>query len=295
MKPKSILRNFLLTAGSSLLAISSASAGQIWDGTGANTNWDTLANWDGDTLPDFASAITFAGTTRPTNVNNLAADTTIGGINFTNTSGTFSISGAKITLGGNIVTTAAGAAMTDAISLAMILDGNRTITTNTNHNLTLSGIISGTGTHSLIKDGAGTITLSGANTYSGGFTLNGGTVNAIGTGTYAGFGSGTFTATGGNLAFTGDTSSTINNNLNWGGSLIFQRSGGSANGIPTFNGTLTLSSNLALSLGAGTTRATGIFTNNISGDFSLTASSDGASAGTSVLTLSGDNTFSGGG
>jgi hypothetical protein len=99
MKPKSSLRLFLLAAGSSLLAIASASADQTWDGGSAtDSNWNTADNWGSNTLPNFANQIIFAGTTRTATVNNLAADTTIGGFNFTNsTSGqTFSTSGNRI-------------------------------------------------------------------------------------------------------------------------------------------------------------------------------------------------------
>ena len=45
-----------------------------------------------------------------------------------------------------------------------------------NANNTISGVISGTGTSSLRKIGTGTLTLSGANTYTGGTTLREGTV-----------------------------------------------------------------------------------------------------------------------
>ena len=52
---------------------------------------------------------------------------------------------------------------------------------------------------------------------------------------------------------------------------------------------------MTLRLGSGTTRGTAIFTNDISGASGITASSEGANAGNSVLTLSGaNNTFSGG-
>lgn len=181
MKRKTKLLRALLVTSISLLGVSSASAGQIWDGTSAvDDNWNTPANWDSDTLPTFANAITFAGTTRATNVNDLTADTTIGGLNFTNTTAAeaFSISGSGITLGGDITTTASsGLGITDTVSLAMILNGNRTITTNTLHNLTLSGIISETGgARNLTKSGAGTLTLTAANSYTGTTSIGGGTL-----------------------------------------------------------------------------------------------------------------------
>jgi fibronectin-binding autotransporter adhesin len=182
MKPKSTLRSFLALAGTSLLAFSYTHAGQIWDGGGTDDNWNTPANWDSDALPDFATAITFAGDTRNAPVNNLTADTTIGGINFSNDgtvgfANAFALSGARITLGGNITTTASSPAITDTSSLNMILNGNRTITTGADHHLSISGVISQTGgNQQLIKEGAGVLTLSGLNTYLGGTTLNNGTI-----------------------------------------------------------------------------------------------------------------------
>ena len=176
-----VLRSILALASSSLLAISQAHAGQIWDGSsGTDSNWNTAANWDGDVLPTFTSPITFTGNTRNGAVNNLTADTIIGGINLTNdgTSGktnAFTLSGARLTLGGDITTTAS--AITDTISLNMILDGNRAITTNTNHSLTIGGIVSETGgARDLAKNGSGTLRFDSINTYSGTTTVNAGTV-----------------------------------------------------------------------------------------------------------------------
>jgi hypothetical protein len=83
MKPKSTLRAFLALAGSSILAVSSASAGQIWDGTGGDNNLNTAGNWDSDSLPTFTRAVTFVGNTRNGAVNDVAGDSIIGGVNLT--------------------------------------------------------------------------------------------------------------------------------------------------------------------------------------------------------------------
>jgi fibronectin-binding autotransporter adhesin len=185
MKPKSTLRHFLILAGGSLLAISSASADQTWDGTGGDDFWNTPANWGLDGLPNFANAITFSGTTRTTNVNNLTAATTIGGINFTNSTAgqAFSISGNSITLGGNIVTTASsGAGITDILDLNLILNADRKINTGALHNLTISGI-SQTGTRKLTKEGAGTLTISGSTSFTGALDVTGGSLVLGGTNT----------------------------------------------------------------------------------------------------------------
>lgn len=124
--------------------------------TATATNWGTAANWGG-TAPVAGNRLAFAG------------------LNFTNdpavTAGNFALSGNRIILGGDIVTT--GNATTGhnsaTLSLALVLSGNRTLTANTKHNLTISGAITETGgACSLTKEGAANLTLSGTNAFSGG-------------------------------------------------------------------------------------------------------------------------------
>lgn len=227
MKPRRIfsaarLSFPLATALAALLATSNSRAGQTWDGGGGDNNWNTTNNWDLNVLATFTSPINFQGNTRNTAVNNLTADTTvIGGINFVNNGTTinsdnisrvnaFTLSGNRITLGGNITTTAnlTGSTITDTISLAMILNGNRTITTNQfsstlRHNLTVSGIISQDGTNrSLTKAGNGILTLTAANSYLGATIINAGILN-LGGGTATGsLDSTTLTLGGGSLNYT---------------------------------------------------------------------------------------------
>ncbi len=265
------LRSFLALASSSLLAISQAHAGQIWDGSGGDNNWNTAANWDGDVLPTFTNAITFTGNTRNGAVNNLTADTIIGGINLTNdaTSGktnVFTLSGARITLGGDITTTAntTGSTITDTISLAMILDGNRTIATNqlsssVQHNLTISGIISETGgARGLTKDGAGTLTLTGANIYTGTTAIRCGTLQ-MGDGATGSLNGTTGTA----LTFSGT------------GTFNVREAAGSTQGM----GALTLSA------GDATVTSTGISAQNSTLTFdSLAARSPGATVNFTLAT-----------
>ncbi len=114
-----------------------AFAGNTWDGGGGSGLWNTNANWNLDTAPSTGVALTFAGNVQNSTSNDLAAvDPSFAGILFTNSgaasnTNAFTLAGSRITLGGNITTTAntAGATIVDIISLDMILDGNRTITT----------------------------------------------------------------------------------------------------------------------------------------------------------------------
>src|SRR5205085_1279846 len=76
-----------------------------------------------------------------------------------NTGGTFDLNGHTQTVG-------------DLSGAGRILLGAGALTAATTSATVFSGIISGTGT--FIKDGSGTLTLTGANTYSGGTTIIGG-------------------------------------------------------------------------------------------------------------------------
>lgn len=98
-----------------------------------------------------------------------------------NFSGTSTISAGIFSLGDGV--TSSG-----AYTLSGNFVNNASIRVNSPDNLTLGGAISGTGT--LVKQGAGTLTLSGTNSYSGTTTLSAGTLridnNAnLGTGTLA--------------------------------------------------------------------------------------------------------------
>ncbi len=182
-----------------------------------------------------------------------------------------------------------------------------------------AGIISGDG--SLIKEGAGVFTLTGANTYAGGTVVNAGTlegnstslqggilVNAAGTllftqptdGTFGGALSGTGTTTkagagililsGDNSAFTGTT------NIN-GGALSIGAATNIGTGPLTFDGgtlittgALSLANPITLNEGGGTIQTNAATT--------LSGVIDGAGAltktGTDNLTLAGANSYTGG-
>jgi fibronectin-binding autotransporter adhesin len=224
----------------------------------------TVNNWDSNVIANFANAINFVGAVRLSPFNDRAAASVLGGINFNNTTGNaFNFSGNSLTLGGNITTAAntAGSTITDVISLEMILNGNRTITTNqlsssVQHNLTVSGIISETGgARNLTKAGGGVLSLTGANTYTGTTTISGGTLD-LGNGTADGsLLSTTLTLAGGALNYTragNTTQSFTTTNINGGGNLqisvvsgntldlgtVTRAAGGSYNFASTGGGTI---------------------------------------------------------
>lgn len=97
-----------------------------------------------------------------------------------------------------------------------------------------SGVISG---GSIDKQGAGTLTLSGTNTYSGGTTLTAGTL--IGTNNSA-FGTGTITLAGGDLKMSVGGLTVANAMTVTGASSVFGTDSGSD--VTTYTGNIALSS-----------------------------------------------------
>jgi len=144
---------------------------KTWTGGGGNDLFSTGANWGGS-APVAGDDLAFGGTTRLTPDNDLAADTSFASIAFNVAAGSFTISGNRITLAGNI-TNNSGAVQT--ISLNMIFAATRTFAGSTPANTVVSGIISGSG--GVTKGGDGTLTLSGLNTYTGVTTVNQGVLN----------------------------------------------------------------------------------------------------------------------
>lgn len=92
-----------------------------------------------------------------------------------NSSGSTTFLVTSITIGGNFALTGTGNNIYTAdVSLG---SATRTITNNSTGNRTFSGIISGSSGAGLTFNGIGNTTLSGANTYNGTTTLNGGTLS----------------------------------------------------------------------------------------------------------------------
>ena len=211
-------------------------ATRTWDGGGGDNNWNTVANWDGDlTVPVAGDALVFSGLLKLATNNNITAGTSFLSITISATG--FTIGGAALYLMGataflsnttgsstislNInfwswapsITTSVGTMLT----VSGTINNNSSaypLTVSSAGTTNLSGIISGVG--GLIKAGAGTLTLSGANTYTGATTINAGvlSVATIGNGGVAGnLGAATNAAAnlvlgGGTLQYTGITAST---------------------------------------------------------------------------------------
>ncbi len=170
---------------------------------------------------------------------------------------------------------------TNALNLgtgAVSLSASRQVTVNASA-LTVGGIISGN-TFGLTKAGSGTLTLSGANTYTGGTTLSAGTLNINNA---AALGTGTFTINGGTIDNTSGSAintSTNNNAQTWGGDFTFT----GTNDLNLGTGNVTLTANRQVTVSANTLTVGGI----ISGGFKLTK------AGNGTLALQAVNSYTGG-
>jgi len=233
---------------------------------GGSASTATIHNWAGATFEfqNFSSAgsasITNSGTLSfygGSSASNAIIASTGGSISFYNASSggnaSLSLIGAQLDIsahgfGGISVASFAG----DAASTINL--GANTLQTGDATNTTFSGIISGAG--SLVKNGTGTLTLTGANIYTGGTLLSAGTLSI---GSASALGIGTLQMAGGTTL----------------GSLINLTLG---NAVTLTGGTATVdtgSSNMSLAgvvSGAGTLSKTG----------------------TGTLTLAGANTYSGG-
>ena len=162
-----------------------------WSGVSGGA-WSTNANWNdaqaasvhaapgldaGYTAVDTA---TFGTTSGSVTVNLNGAAPSLNALSFNNT-GTYTIaqgSGSTgITLAGTAPTITVAGSQT--INAPLALASNATITTTSlSDNLTVSGVVSGSGMN-LMKNGAGTLNLNAANTYTGTTTVAAGTL-AIG-------------------------------------------------------------------------------------------------------------------
>jgi autotransporter-associated beta strand protein len=182
MKPSSPLRNFLLAAGSSLIAVSSTNAADgTWD-TDLAGNWTDFTNWFGDTAyaSDMDSTAIFGNVITADRIITLNSLVTIGNITASDTTHNYTISGANtITLD-----------RTTGVPIIDVGTSGRT--------LFISSQISGV--DGLQKNGTGTLSLSGNNNYTGTTVISNGILaissnNALGS-SAAGSNQTTITATG---------------------------------------------------------------------------------------------------
>jgi autotransporter-associated beta strand protein len=242
----------LTTNGTLTIGTNGASA---WNGGGADSYWSTPGNWGGG-LPSNGNVITFQGTVRQSNTNNLL--TAVGQAVLAN--GGFALYGNAVTLTWGVINQAGNNtwAIPSTLGTAQaFVSSNGTLTvsgTVANNgadltldgagNETMSGVISGTGR--VFKSGTGTAALSVQNTFTGGTTVNAGILNLTGGGGSSGTIRGAATVnTGGTLQ------------LSTGDAVGY---GGGASALTTINltgGTLNINTTANQTLGSATINMTG--------------------------------------
>lgn len=149
--------------------------GAQWTNTGGTKTWTGATNWNPNGVPGTSTDAFFTGTglTSGATINLNGAQTARslafqGGVNFT-------LGGSgSLTLGPGYLTRSPGASGTQTITQSVILGANGMWYIAGAGQLVVSGPISGA--YSLEKLNSGTLTLSGANTYSKGTIVAGGTL-----------------------------------------------------------------------------------------------------------------------
>jgi fructan beta-fructosidase len=175
-----------ITGSGSLQVVGSVSTG-LWTGGGVNNDWSTGGNWDQNVVPIFPIGLTFAGSARVINSNDLVG-LTVNSITFDPAAGPFVLDGNGVALNGNIGFKGNPAApITQTVNLNMAWRAGETIDTPTNGNLTFGGDITSSVDTSLIKLDAGTLILGGTNTIAS-WDLDGGTTIVTGNTTISGDG-----------------------------------------------------------------------------------------------------------
>lgn len=152
-----------------------------WTGGGSSNNFSDAANWD--VAPIVGSDLIFAGTTRLTPNNDATAGTVFGSVTFDNTAGAFVIGGNSIA---NLMAIINNSSNSQQLNFPMTIASNLQVDTET-QDIKIVGVVSGAGR--VTKSGPSyTMRMYSTNTYSGGTTLDEGTIaanadNILGTGT----------------------------------------------------------------------------------------------------------------
>lgn len=269
--------------------------GQITVSNNASLGTGTLAMAEGTTLFLGTTNITLAndivlGSGAGSNINpfNFAGPTTLTGVlsggqlNVVGGAGRLVLTGANTygatTIAGSNVLQIGNGGTTGTLGTGSVIN-NGTLSFNRSDALTVGNLISGSG--SLTKQGAGALTLTGANTYAGGTALNAGRL-VVGSNTALGTGT-----------LTTQTGTTVQ--------LGIATSPGVSAGPITLANAITLQGNTEVNL-VGTTAAVSTTFNGVYGSTGTTATLGGVISGTGamavtgagVLTLNGNNTYSGG-
>jgi len=201
--------------------------GTVWKGDQGNlwsgANWapNTAGATSSSLAPDANVVFSVTGVSAQNQNTTLDTDTTISSLTVNDTAAV-SISGAHIlTIDGAGATTGitinSGAGLTTISSNLVLAGSSQTIQVSNAAGLVINGSVAGT--IGLTKEGTGTLSLNGANTYTGTTTINAGTLNA------------------GAAGALGATSNIV---VNAGGTLLLSQSGSATNDRINNSSTMTL-------------------------------------------------------
>jgi autotransporter-associated beta strand protein len=233
----------------------------------ANGNYSPTVNWLGG-VPNAGGVATFGGVITADRTVTLDINPTLGGLMFNNVASqggyTLSTTSSFFTLtAGSVITNATPVAT--AVNVPFTLQGNLTFTGNGIGPLTIGGVISESAPAGIVVNTSapypdlGVVALNGANTFTGGVTLQAGSLQV---GSNSALGTGTLTVNGGFLRGGVPSATTAGNAVQLNTDLIFS------------GGALTLSG--VIDDGAGSFRVVNV-----------------ARQGTGTLTLTAANTYGG--
>ena len=146
-----------------------------------DASWTMATNWSRIAAPLENDALVFAGT-NGVSINDFSSGTRFEGLSFSAGASSFHLSGNMLTLAGDL-SDASTARQT--VDIPIELSGtSRTITVADGGELEISMGLSGLA--NMVKDGGGLLTLSAANTHTGGTVVNDGTVELFSSSSFSG-------------------------------------------------------------------------------------------------------------
>ncbi|HEX9047018.1 MAG TPA: hypothetical protein VF988_08315, partial [Verrucomicrobiae bacterium] len=192
---------YALGATASVASIQSllpTGAASVWSGAGADNNWSTAGNWASTNAPAYNDSVVFAGSTQLTV--NMDSGNGLSSLTFSNNAGSFNITNAAstLTLNGGLTNNSANAqtinvpvtmSTTQAICAASgdlifgqnIYNNGNAITFAGSGNITLNGMLTGSG--GVVMAGAGTATIrlpfTPPASYSGNTVIQSGTLQVL--------------------------------------------------------------------------------------------------------------------